>query len=344
MTDPRFFQNKGPYRLSELARIGEARLIGEASPDLEIIDVAPLNSADSRHLSFFDNTKYLDDFLTTKAMACLVSEKFIERAPTGVALLTSEQPYRSYALIAQAFYPRREAVEGIHPAAHVDDKAVVDRNVEIGPNAVISSGAKINSGVIIGAGALIGENVEIGENSIIAAQVCLSHCLIGDRATIHAGARIGQDGFGFAPDPRGHEKVPQVGRVIIGDDCEIGANTTIDRGSLQDTIIGPGCWIDKLVQIGHNVQLGRGCIIVSQVGIAGSTIIGDFVALGGQVGLAGHLNIGSGAQVAAKSGVMTDIPPGQTFSGIPAVPIKESFRQIATLKKLSTRKGSKNND
>jgi UDP-3-O-[3-hydroxymyristoyl] glucosamine N-acyltransferase len=169
----------------------------------------------------------------------------------------------------------------------------------------------------------------------------LSHCLIGSRVVLHPGVRIGQAGFGFAPDPAGPVKVPQLGRVIIGDDVDIGANTTIDRGSGHDTVIGPGSMIDNLVQIGHNVTLGRGCILAGLVGVSGSTKLGDFVMAGGQVGFAGHLNIGKGSRIGAKSGLMRDVPAGETVMGSPAVPVIQFMRQIATVERLAKKKGGR---
>jgi UDP-3-O-[3-hydroxymyristoyl] glucosamine N-acyltransferase len=168
--------------------------------------------------------------------------------------------------------------------------------------------------------------------------VTLSHCLIGARVVLHPGVRIGQPGFGFAPDREGPIKIPQLGRVVIGDDVDIGANTTIDRGSGHDTVIGPGTMIDNLVQIGHNAVLGRGCILAGQVGISGSTKLGDFVMAGGQAGLAGHLNIGTGARIAAQAGLMRDVEPGSTVAGAPAVAITSWWRQVAILQRLATKK------
>ncbi len=341
MTDLRFHRRQGPFTLAELAEIGALELPHPAAGETKIQDIAPLDQAGEQHLSFLDNTAYLSQFAETGAAACIVHPKFADRSPNGVALLIGDQPYRSFALIAQAFYPRRSADAGIARSAVVDQSASIAEDCEISPNVVIGPGVKIGAGCYLGPGSVVAENVEIGREAIIGAQVTLSHCLIGDRVTLHPGVRIGQDGFGFAPDSKGHEKVPQIGRVIIADDCDIGANTTIDRGSLQDTIIKEGCWIDNLVQIGHNVEIGRGSIIVAQTGIAGSTKIGEFVAIGGHVAIAGHLEIGAGAQLAAKSGVMANVSPGATLCGSPAVPIREFFRQVATLKKLASPKDKK---
>ncbi len=341
MTDRRFHHRMGPFTLAELADFGAVTLSDDRYRDVEISDIAPLDVAIEGQLGFLDNTAYLAQFAETKAAACIVSPRFQERAPESLPLLLSEQPYHAFALIAQAFYPRPMPQAGIASSAAVSDKAGIDISCEIAANVVIEDGVKLAANVVVGPSSVIGAHVEIGANTIIGPNVTLSHCLIGERVTLHPGVRIGQDGFGFAPNPRGHQKVPQVGRVIIGDDCDIGANTTIDRGSLQDTVIGPGCWIDNLVQIAHNVEIGRGSIIVAQTGIAGSTKIGNFVALGGQVGIAGHLEIGDGAQIAAQSGVMTKIPAGTTYCGSPAVPIKDFFRQTATIKKLANQRGSK---
>ncbi|MBT7979262.1 MAG: UDP-3-O-(3-hydroxymyristoyl)glucosamine N-acyltransferase, partial [Rhodospirillaceae bacterium] len=251
---------------------------------------------------------------------------------------------RSFALIAQAFYPRPKPLPGVGEGAVVHKTASMGFDCQISPGAIVMAEARLGAHCAIGANATIGPGVVLGDGCIIGANVSLSHCQLGDRVTIHPGARIGQDGFGFAIDPNGHIKVPQVGRVLIGDDCDIGANSTIDRGSMRDTVIGPGCWIDNLVQIGHNVELGRGCVIAAMTGISGSTTVGNFVAMGGQVGLAGHLNIGDGVQIAAQSGIMADVPPGLTICGTPAVPIKEFFRGVATMRRLVKQQGKMDGD
>jgi UDP-3-O-[3-hydroxymyristoyl] glucosamine N-acyltransferase len=340
MADPRFFDRRGPFTLAELADRSAAALRPADAGGRLVRDVAPLDRAGPDDVSFFDNRLYREAFARCRAGACVVAEADAEDAPPGLALLIAKQPYRAYAAIAQAFYPPEQPAAGVHARAVVDGSARLGAGVAVAAGAVIEAGVEIGPGTAVGPNATIGRNVRIGRDCRIGALASLSHCEIGDRVTLHPGARIGQDGFGFAPDPRGHVKVPQLGRVLIGDNCDIGANTTIDRGSGPDTVIGPGCWIDNLVQIGHNVTIGRGSIVVAQVGISGSTHVGDFVALGGQAGLIGHLKIGDGARIAAQSGVMNDVPAGATWFGSPAAPIKEAFRQIAAVKRLGRSKGT----
>lgn len=339
MADPRFFQRAGPFTLGDLAARCGARLADPAQAGRSVMDVAPLDQAGADQLAFLDNAKYADAFSATRAGACILHEKHAALAPAGVALLFSGKPYLSYARAAQAFYPPTRPATGIHPTAVIEAGAKLGEGVAVAPYVVIESGAEVGADTVIGAGSVIGRNVQVGQGSRIAANVTLSHCVIGERVTLHPGVRIGQDGFGFAPDATGHVKVPQLGRVLVGNDCEIGANSTIDRGAGPDTVIGPGCWIDNLVQIGHNVTLGRGCIVVAQAGIAGSTQLGDFVVLAAQSGIAGHLKIGAGARIGAKSGVMTDIPAGESHFGIPATKVKEYFRQVATIRRLAQKKG-----
>ncbi|MEM9468963.1 MAG: UDP-3-O-(3-hydroxymyristoyl)glucosamine N-acyltransferase, partial [Pseudomonadota bacterium] len=253
-------------------------------------------------------------------------------------LIISNSPYKSYALIAQAFYPENYPDAEISEKASIDDTASIGKGCVIETGAVIKAGAQIAEGCWIESNAVIGENVKIGKNSRIGMNSSISHSHIGQASRIYPGVRIGQDGFGFAIDPAGHVKVPQLGRVLIGDHVEIGANTCIDRGAGPDTVIGDGTWIDNLVQIGHNVKIGKGCIIIAQAGIAGSSVIEDYAVIAAQVGVAGHLNVGMGAQIAAQSGVMRDVAAGEKVMGSPASPIKEHMRQITTLKNLARKK------
>lgn len=316
MADPRFFSKPTPRTLADIAALTGASLSSGSSPDLLIEDVAPLDSAGPGHISFLDNVRYRDQFAGSRASACVVAPDMADRAPAGMALLLTPTPYKAYALAAQAFYPDRKPAVLISPQAHVDPAA------------------RLGEGTVVEAGAVIGPGVEIGRDCRIGATAVVSHALIGDRVRIYPGCCIGQDGFGFAIDPAGFIKVPQLGRVIIGDGVEIGANTTIDRGAGPDTVIGPGTWIDNLVQIGHNVKIGRNCVIVSQVGISGSTVIGDLVMIGGQAGITGHLTIGKGAKIGAQSGVMQNIEPGAEVLGSPAMPLRRFMRQVAYLNRL----------
>lgn len=315
MADPRFFQKNDAVSLNDLAEIVQCPLGAGVDGARLVSDVAPLQTAGADDVSFLDNARYKEAFFVSKAGVCIVSEAMAKHAPDGMICLISASPYRSYALAAQYFYPASQE-EMISPQAHVDPSA------------------NIGIGCVIEAGAVIGSNVEIGDHCRIGANAVISHALIGAHVSIYRGACIGQDGFGFAIDPKGFVKVPQLGRVVIGDHVEIGANTTIDRGAGPDTVIGQGTWIDNLVQIGHNVQIGKGCVIVSQVGISGSTVLEDYVMIGGQGGLAGHLHIGTGAQIAAQSGVMRDIPAGESHMGSPSMPIKQFMRQVAILKRM----------
>src|ERR1700757_248329 len=340
MADPRFFERAGPFTLDSLAALSGARLSRPEDGARLFRDVGPLETAGPEDVSFLENRKYLETFIRSRAGAAFVDEHVAGRAPPGMALLVSNEPYRAYALAARAFYPARRIVPRRAPSAVIDRTASVPEDCDVGPNAVIERGARLGRRCQVGANTVIAAGVEVGDDCRIGPNVTLSHCVIGSRVVLHPGVRIGQDGFGFAVDPKAPIKVPQLGRVLIGDDVDIGANTTIDRGSGHDTIIGAGSMIDNLVQIGHNVVLGRCCILAGQVGISGSTRLGDFVMAGGQVGLAGHLDIGTGAQISAKSGLMRDVPAGETVCGSPAVPLSECMRQTAVLKRLAKKRGS----
>ena len=340
MADPRFFKSAGPLRLRALAEIAGAELAGAADPEAEFADVAPLDTAEGHHVSFLDNRRYVSSFETSRAGACVVPPEVVERAPEGMALLVTPKPYRGYALIARAFYPEDASAPTRHATAVIDETAVIGPGTAIGPGAVIGAGAEIGPGCRIGPNVVIEDGVVLGEGTSIGANAFLTHCLIGRRCQIHAGVCIGNRGFGFAMDPDGHLDVPQLGRVIVEDDVEIGANSTIDRGAGPDTVIGAGSKIDNLIQIGHNVELGRGCVLVAQSGIAGSTKLEDFVVVAAQGGVAGHLTIGKGAKIAAQSGIMRDVPPGAEMMGSPAMPIREYFRVVSRWQRQGKAKGA----
>jgi UDP-3-O-[3-hydroxymyristoyl] glucosamine N-acyltransferase len=327
--------------LAEIAAWTGAALDDPSRAEERIADVAAIDAAGPGDLTFLDNPRYLPQLETSRASAVFLTARHRPEAPASCAALVTPQPYVAMAIAMAKLYPSaaRPASgfdeRGVSPAAHVHPSARLEPGVIVDPGAVVGPGAEIGHGAVIGANAVIGAQVRIGRDAAIGPGATVLCALVGDRVIIHPGARIGQDGFGFAMGPRGHRKVPQIGRVVIQDDVEIGAGATIDRGANRDTIIGEGTKIDNLVQIGHNVVIGRHCVIVSQVGVSGSCVIDDFVALGGQVGLAGHLHIGAGAQIGASSGVMNDVPAGQRWFGTPAQPAREHFRDIATLRKLS---------
>jgi UDP-3-O-[3-hydroxymyristoyl] glucosamine N-acyltransferase len=256
------------------------------------------------------------------------------------------EPYRGFAKAMALFYPDarrpKTAGEGAQGAANfVHPSAILEADVTVEPGAVVGPEAHIGQATTIAAGAVIGYRVHIGRDCYVGPNASITHALIGNRVALHAGVAVGQDGFGFAMGKAGHLKVPQIGRVVIQDNVEIGANSTIDRGALRDTIIGEGTKIDNLVQIGHNVVVGRHCVIVSQTGISGSTELGDFVALGGQVGLLGHLKIGAGAQIAGSSNVRDNVPAGARFGGTPAKPVRQWFRELTVVRQLAERKDIK---
>jgi len=346
MEHPGFFERTAPVRLGTLAEKLGAQLGEGADPDVQIRDVKPLSDAGAGDVSFFDNRKYLDQLEATRASACLAASAFASRVPRGTAACVVPAPYRAFAMALQHFYPEAMFSKTsmgaagdplVHPTAALED------GVRIEPGAIVGREAQIGRGTVVAAGAVVGYRVTIGRGCYIGPGASVIHALVGDRVIIHAGVRIGQDGFGFAMGPKGHLKVPQVGRVIIQDDVEIGANSCVDRGALKDTVIGEGTKIDNLVQIGHNVVMGRHCVIVGQVGISGSTELGDFVVMGGQSGAVGHIHIGSGAQIAGGSHATADVAAGARMGGTPAVPMLEFGRQIAILKRMG-RRGAKGKD
>ena len=339
--------NTSFFPLAQTPTIGMIALWTGATPnegadlDLVIRGVAAIDRATPGALTFLDNPRYSGDLASTRASAVLLSPRLVDKAPKGCITLTTVEPYRAFADVLTRLFPAAArpgpifGETGVSPHASVHPAAHLEQGVTIDPGAVIGPGAEIGSGAVIGPNAVIGPLVRIGRDSVIGGNCTIYCALIGDRVVIHPGSHIGQDGFGFAMGAAGHKKVPQVGRVIIQDDVEIGAGTTIDRGANRDTIIGEGSKIDNLVQIGHNVVIGRHCVIVAQVGISGSTTVGDFVAIGGQAGLTGHLKIGPGAQIAAQAGVMTDVPAQERWGGAPAQPMREFFKEVAAVRKLA---------
>ena len=335
--DPRFFIHTGPHSFAAVAAVVGAEGAGDG-PMLH--GVAPLQSAGPAEVSFLDNKQYAPLLEATRAGAVILHPSMASRVPPGVMALVPAEPYLAWARVAALFHPPPPPRPGVHPAAVVDPSAQIDPSAEIGPLAVIGARVEIGASCRVGPGAVIGEAVQIGAHCRIGSQATVSHAVLGARVYIYPGARIGQEGFGFAVGPEGFVTVPQLGRVLIEDDVEIGANSAVDRGSAQDTVIGAGSRLDNLVQIGHNVRLGRCCIVVSQAGISGSTVLEDFVVVAAQAGLIGHLRIGAKARIGAQAGVMRDVAAGADVLGAPAIAVREFFRQVATLRKLASRRGA----
>lgn len=337
MEHPGFFDRAGPFTFAEIAALTGAKLPPDCDPDTRVSDVRPLSDAGPGHLTFVDNRKYLALLPNCRAGACLIAPAFVDRLPASVVPLVTAAVYRGFAQALQLFYadamwPKAARAGG---EAAVDPTARLEPGAEIEPGAIVGPEAHIGSGTRVAAGAVVGYRSMVGRDCYIGPGATVTHALIGNRVTIHAGSRIGQDGFGFAMGARGHLKVPQIGRVIIQDDVEIGANSCVDRGALKDTVIGEGTKIDNLVQIGHNAIVGRNCVIVGQTGIAGSARLEDFVVMGGQSGVVGHVTIGQGSQIAGGSHVIADTKPGAKLVGTPARPIREWTRENLAVQRLA---------
>lgn len=333
--DPRFFPAAGPFALAELAAAAGGQAAAGADPARRFTGVGPLQSAGLEEVSFLDNRRYLDALRESRAGAVVLAPAMAGAVPEGCIAIVTDQPYLGFARVAALFHPAPRPAAGIHPTAVLAADATVGEGTEIGPYAVIGAGARIGAGCVIGPHAVVGPGVEIGDGCRLHAHCSVSHAILGRGVVLHPGARIGQEGFGFAPTPDGRfETMPQLGRVILGDAVEIGANACVDRGSQGDTVLGPGSRLDNLVMIGHNVRTGRGCIVVSQAGISGSTTLGDWVQIAAQAGLTGHLQIGTKARIGAQAGVMNDVPGGTDVIGSPAWSVREFWRAISRLRKL----------
>jgi UDP-3-O-[3-hydroxymyristoyl] glucosamine N-acyltransferase len=314
MADKRFFRINKTYTTGELAKLLACEIVGNA--ELKIEDIATLENADNTHITFLANRKYIAQFKTSKAGACICSREFIEQAPKDIVMLIANDPYSTYAQLTQILY-----------GSNADTG-------KISKNAFIAETADIGKNVSIAAGAFIGDGVVIGNNTVIMQNTSITHAIIGDDCLIYPGVCIGQDGFGFAPNHQGIKKVLQLGRVVIGNQVEIGANTCIDRGAIDDTIIGYGTKLDNLVQIGHNVKIGKNCMMAAQVAIAGSAEIGNNCMIGGQAAVAGHLKVGNNCMIAGQSGIISNLQTGSVVGGTPALPIKQWHRLSILLKRM----------
>jgi len=335
MADKIFYEYSGPKNLKEIAEIADAVLVDESKANEQIENICSIESAGREDLCFFYDKKNKDKAKTIKSKACATTEELKHLIPEDVAVLIVKDPKLSFIKLLHAFYREHEHEPKIEDSARISPLAKIGSGCYIGHNVVIEDDVVIGDNSVIEANAFIGRGCQIGNNCKIANNASISYCLMGNDCYIYTGARIGQDGFGFSVVEGKHKRIPQIGRVIIGNDVEVGANACIDRGALDDTIIGDGCRIDNLVQVAHNDKIGKYCILVAQTGIAGSCTFGDYVVCGGQTGFADHLNVGSGAQIGAQSGVMRDIEPGAIVMGTPTVPFKDFMRQVAFLQKNS---------
>lgn len=335
MADKIFFKNLGPKSIKEIVEITGSELVSVGAENELIENVCSIESAGKEDLCFFYDKKNKDKALLIKAKACVTIKELQHLVPENVILMVVENPKHAFIKLLDSFYEERQRVAKIEETAKISESAKIGKDCYIGHNVVIEDDVVIGDNCVIEANAFIGNGCQIGNNCKIANSASITYCLMGNDCYVYTGARIGQDGFGFSVVDGRHKRIPQIGRVIIGNDVEIGANACIDRGALDDTIIGDGCRIDNLVQVAHNDKIGKYCILVAQTGIAGSCTFGDYVVAGGQTGFADHLNIGSGAQIGAQSGVMRDIEPGAIVMGTPTVPFKDFMRQVSFLQKNS---------
>ena len=304
----------------------------QSPEEIEVSQVAPLDEATGEQLTFFNNPKLKGQLLQTQAGAVLLREPVKDL--TSAQLIVSD-PYFSYAVAAQMLNPLPSLKPGIHPSAEINGGADIAKNTQIAAFVTIGSGATIGEQCVIAEGAFIGQDVVLGKGCRIGPNVVIHHqCVLGDDVTIEAGSIIGGDGFGWAPHQGRWEKIPQLGKVVIGNRVSIGNNVTIDRGALEDTVIGDDCIIDNLVHIAHNVQIGAGSAIAGQAGFAGSTKVGKHTIVAGQVGFAGHLEITDGCQFMAKSGVTHSIKEPGSYSGFPAQPTQDWQKNMVRSRQL----------
>lgn len=319
------------FTATEIARHLEGEVLGDGQVQLKTF--APVDRAQPGDLTFAETDEFLEQAAKSGASAIIASHT--STSNTDKVLIRVKNPRVAFARALTLFFPEPVFPPGIHPSVKVPASAQVDASAYVGPNCVLGERVRIEARVVLHAGDVVSDDCKLGAGTVLFPNVTLyPRTEVGQRVRIHAGTVIGSDGFGYVLDGGAHRKVPQVGNVIIGDDVEIGANTTIDRGALGPTVIGKGTKIDNLVQIGHNVQIGEHCIVISQAGVAGSTRLGNYVILAGQAGIAGHLKLGDKVTVAAQAGVMHDIPDGQTWLGSPAQPNKQTKREWLAIQRL----------
>lgn len=351
MTEPVFFAPSRRFLASEIASLTGAQLADPDQANVEVVRVAASSEGGAGTLIFVNGGRQASQLSAVTAAALLCTEDVAGLAPDGMAVLVTPKPQAAFMTVARLLFPSSARPGPMTGETAVSDRAFVAKDSEIEPGAIIEAGAIVSPGATIGRGTVVGPNAvigpscRIGRDCYVGPNATVQCALVGDRVIVHGGVQIGQDGFGYLPGEKGLEKIPQIGRVIIQDDVEIGANTTIDRGTMADTVIGEGTKIDNLIQIAHNVRIGRRCILAGQCGISGSVVIEDYAMLGGAVGVADHITVGKGAQIAARSGVTNNVAAGAQVAGYPAVPVDQWRREVASVRMLArTRKRKKGED
>lgn len=339
MIDNRFHECTGPIRLSELlASSGHAGLVSTLPSDPMVEGASDLSDADAGAISFAASRTYVDQLSMSGAGVVLVTADLADAVADGALAVVCENPYDVFVDVLNVLYPDDSAAV-IRASTRTEPLPLIEPGVVMGVGVAIGAGAQIGSGTVIGANATIGAGVAIGRNCIIGPNVSIECAYLGNEVVLQPGVVIGAEGFGFQLRSDRHRKIPQLGRVIIQDRVELGANTTVDRGTLGDTVIGEGSKIDNLVQIGHNCRIGRNCVISGMCGLSGSTILEDGVVMGGNVGSAGHLRIGANSRILARSGITHSFPAGSNIAGAPAQDVRMWKREIAAIRRLT--KGDK---
>lgn len=344
MADPIFYEPLENVTIGQIAGLTNGVLVDTSLANRPVKRLASISDSGPDALVFLESKKHAQNLASLKAAGILCTDDLKPSVPRNVAIIVTRHPQQDFAAVGRALYPNAvnahlwSGQAGVSEHAIVDPTAEIEDNVTIEPGAIIGAKVSIGAGTVIAANVVIGNGCKIGRDCYVAPNSSIQYAFLGNRVLLHPGVRIGQDGFGYVSGKTGLEKMPQLGRVIIQDNVEIGANTTIDRGALADTVIGEGTKIDNLVQIAHNVRVGRHCVIAAQCGISGSVELGDMTMLGGSVGIADHVKIGSRVEIAAASGVMNNIPDGERWAGAPAQPFKQWFREIASVRAMTRTK------
>jgi len=347
MTDPVFFVPTRRYTAAEVANLAGAELVDLKHSSIEIGGIASAVEGGKGMLVYIEGQRNARLAAALDAAAVLCTADIAPLVKPGVAVLVTAKPQAAFAAIGRLMFPAAASPHaltgetGVSPGAHVDPTAHLEAGVIVEAGAVVGPQAAIGSCTIVAPTAVIGRLCQIGRDCYIGPGAVIQATLVGNNVIIHAGAKVGQDGFGFTTGASGPERIPQIGRVVIQDNVEIGANSTVDRGAMADTVIGENSKIDNLVQIGHNVRIGRNCLIAGLSGISGSVKVGDNVVMGGGVGIADHVTIGAGARLAAGSGFMNNVPAGEIWGGYPAEPMAAMMRSIATLRKLTAERSKR---